>query len=159
MFCFEGIEAKNPYVEPAKPGTPDITDYDTDFVELAWKRPDSDGGSPITGYVIEKKDKYSAGWEPCLTVDGDTPNARVPDLIEGLQYEFRVRAINKGGASEPSDATHPHVARPKNMAPKIDRTNMIEVLFTFLPLFIILHHSLSPYYLIYLHFTIYHRLL
>jgi hypothetical protein len=44
--------------QPTKPGTPDISDYDKDFVELTWARPDSDGGSPITGYIIEKKDKF-----------------------------------------------------------------------------------------------------
>ena len=127
-----GIEAKNPYKEPGKPGTPDITDYDSDFVQLSWKRPESDGGSPITGYVIEKKDRYSSGWEPCLQVEGDNNTARVPDLIEGLQYEFRVRAVNKGGSGEPSEATAPHVARPKNLAPRIDRSAMIEVFFFFL---------------------------
>jgi hypothetical protein len=44
--------------QPSKPGTPEIKNFDKDFVELEWTRPSEDGGSPITGYVIEKKDKF-----------------------------------------------------------------------------------------------------
>lgn len=44
--------------EPSKPGTPIIKDYDKNFVELEWEKPESDGGSPITGYIIEKKEKF-----------------------------------------------------------------------------------------------------
>lgn len=43
---------------PGQPGVPEIKDYDRDFVELQWTRPQEDGGSPITGYVIEKREKY-----------------------------------------------------------------------------------------------------
>lgn len=51
-----------------KPGTPVVSDFDKNFVELKWARPESDGGSPITGYVIEKKDKFSPDWEECAKV-------------------------------------------------------------------------------------------
>lgn len=108
------IEAKNPFDEPGKPGTPKIKDYDTDFVELEWTRPYNDGGSPVTGYIIEKRDKYSPTWEKCAEVEGDVTSGKVKDLIEGTPYEFRVRAVNKAGPGEASDATKPHIARPKN---------------------------------------------
>lgn len=121
------IEAKNPFDEPTKPGKPEIKDYDTDFVELQWTRPESDGGSPITGYIVEKKDKYSPDWEKCADVQGDATTGKVPDLIEGQTYEFRVRAINKAGPSVPSDTTGKHVARPKNLPPKIDRNAMLNL--------------------------------
>jgi len=100
--------------EPGKPGTPEVVDYDRDFVELQWKRPDEDGGSPITGYVIEKRDKYSPTWEKCAEVEGDTNRGKVNDLVEGTQYEFRVRAVNKAGPGEASEASKSHLARPKN---------------------------------------------
>ena len=57
---------------------------------------------------------YSPNWEKCAEVDGDVTTGRVPDLIEGNQYEFRVRAVNKAGPGEASDPTKPHIARPKN---------------------------------------------
>jgi hypothetical protein len=34
-------------------------------------------------------------------------------LEEGNRYEFRVRAVNKAGQSEPSDSTKPHVAKAR----------------------------------------------
>ena len=43
--------------EPGKPGTPEITDYDRDFVDLKWRPPESDGGSPIKEYIVQRRDK------------------------------------------------------------------------------------------------------
>jgi predicted phage tail protein len=110
----QGVVAKNPFGEPGKPGMPEIADYDTDFVELKWAPPEQDGGSPISAYIIEKKDKYSPQWEKCAEVEGDATTGKVENLIEGNAYEFRVVAVNKAGKGQPSDATAPHVARPKN---------------------------------------------
>ncbi|KAF2885739.1 hypothetical protein ILUMI_20443 [Ignelater luminosus] len=123
----QAIEAKNPFDEPDKPGTPEVIDYDKDFVELKWDKPKSDGGSPITGYIIEKRDKFNPNWEKCADVDGDVSTGKVNDLIEGTPYEFRIRAVNKAGPGEPSDASKIHVARPKNLAPKIDRNALLNI--------------------------------
>ncbi|RZF42380.1 hypothetical protein LSTR_LSTR004188 [Laodelphax striatellus] len=123
----QAIEAKNPFDEPGKPGTPEIVDYDTDFVQLQWARPEKDGGSPVTGYIIEKREKYNPSWEKCAEVEGDVTKGTVPDLVAGNQYEFRVVAVNKAGPGEASDATKPHIARPKKLAPHIDRNAMIDI--------------------------------
>ncbi|KPJ16777.1 Twitchin [Papilio machaon] len=120
------IVAKNPFDEPGAPGTPSVTDWDKDHVDLKWTPPKEDGGAPIEGYIVEKKDKFG-NWEKALEVPADKTTATVPDLVEGQTYEFRVRAVNKAGPGEPSDSTHPIVAKPRNMAPKIDRTNLIDI--------------------------------
>lgn len=65
-------------------------------------------------YIYHTKYVFSPNWEKCADVDGDVTRGKVPNLIEGNQYEFRVRAVNKAGPGEPSDATKPHIARPKN---------------------------------------------
>ncbi|XP_049301025.1 twitchin isoform X6 [Anopheles funestus] len=118
--------AKNPFDEPSAPRDCKATDWGTDFVKLAWQPPVSDGGSPITGYVVEVKDKYGE-WERKMTVPAEATSANVPDLLEGQKYEFRVRAVNDAGPSDPSNATPPIICKPRNQPPKIDRTNLVEV--------------------------------
>ncbi|UYV65935.1 unc-22 [Cordylochernes scorpioides] len=123
----QAIEAKNPYDEPSKPGRPEITDWDKDHIDLKWAAPSSDGGSPISGYIIEKKKKSSHKWAKAKEVKGDTTAASVFDMEEGEEYEFRVIAVNEGGNSEPSDPSRSQVAKPRHLAPKIDRTNLNDV--------------------------------
>ena len=98
--------------EPGKPNKPEVTDWDRDHVDLKWTPPASDGGSPITGYIVEKKDKWG-DWEKAAEVPADQTTATVPDLIQGQPYEFRVRAVNKAGPGAPSDATDPVIAKPR----------------------------------------------
>ena len=73
----------------------------------------SDGGSPITNYIVEKKDLKSGEWKPCSKfVRGTT--YEVLNLDEGHEYLFRVKAENEFGQSEPIEtetsvlATHPY---------------------------------------------------
>lgn len=33
----------------------EVVDWDKDHADLKWKTPETDGGAPITGYVIEYK--------------------------------------------------------------------------------------------------------
>lgn len=58
---------------------------------------------------------------------GDQCKATVPDLIEGQGYQFRVRAVNAAGPGDASNETPTIIAKPRNLAPKIDRTNLIEI--------------------------------
>ncbi|VDM35103.1 unnamed protein product, partial [Hydatigera taeniaeformis] len=50
------IIAKNPYDEPEAPGKPEIVDHDKDRIDLRWEPPASDGGAPIIGYHVERKE-------------------------------------------------------------------------------------------------------
>lgn len=63
------ILAKNPYEIPGKPGVPELDDWDVDRVDLKWDAPKNTGGAPITGYVIEKKEKFAPTWEEILTTN------------------------------------------------------------------------------------------
>ena len=99
---------KTLYPNPHKNSFSKVIDFDTDWVKLEWDKPEFDGGSTVTGYIIEKRDKQFQKWEVCTRSEGETPVCKVSNLIEGSIYEFRVRAVNKAGESEPSDPSIPH---------------------------------------------------
>ena len=69
-------------------------------VTLAWNPPSDDGGTPITGYILEKRDASRFMWTkigPALT----ETSHKVVNLTENEEYQFRVRAENKCGTSDP----------------------------------------------------------
>lgn len=80
-----------------------------------WEEPDTDGGTPITGYWLERKETTSKRWSR-VTRDPVRPmplgvSHRVEGLIEGSQYLFRVIAINAAGCGPPSEPSDPTFAR------------------------------------------------
>jgi len=83
------------------------------MVKLKWEPPIRDGGAPITGYIIEMKDKFGTNFVKAAEVQGPVCTGTVPRLEEGNQYQFRVRAVNKAGPGEPSEATNPHTAKAR----------------------------------------------
>lgn len=88
---------------------PEVTDWDKDRVDLRWTPPVNDGGSPITGYVVEKREKGSPKWtKACETGPFDTKTT-VPNLDEGVEYEFRVRAVNDRSLPNPEDVRYIYV--------------------------------------------------
>jgi predicted phage tail protein len=122
------VLAKNPWDEPGKPKDVEVVDWDVDHADLKWTKPDSDGGAPITGYIIEFKEKFAKNWSRGADIPANTYEGTVPDLKEGSQYEFRIRAVNKAGYGEPSDATKPIIAKCRFVKPFIigeQLTNLI----------------------------------
>lgn len=118
------IIAKNPFDEPNKPGRPEPTNWDKDFVDLKWSPPSDDGGAPIEKYIVQMRDKSGRTWVDAATVPGNQTTAKVLDVDEGHEYEFRIVAVNKAGPSEPSDVSKSVIAKPRFLAPKIDRKNL-----------------------------------
>jgi len=99
--------------EPDAPGAPEATDWDKDHVDLRWTPPVKDGGSPITGYIIEKREKGSPRWTKAAETKGPDCKGRADNLEEGVAYEFRVRAVNAAGPGQPSEASKPITAKPR----------------------------------------------
>merc|ERR1719429_559737 len=68
--------------------------------------------------------EYSSGWMVAGTTDDDMPEIKIDDLQEGYKYQFRVKAVNRAGASYPSESTDEIVAKTRKQKPVIDRSAM-----------------------------------
>jgi hypothetical protein len=49
------IKARYPFDPPGAPGTPRGLETTEDSITINWTKPRHDGGSPINGYMIEKR--------------------------------------------------------------------------------------------------------
>ena len=67
--------------------------------DLKWTAPEKDGGSPITNYIVEKRDARRKGWQAVDTTVKETKYTVTP-LNEGSLYLFRIAAENAVGQSE-----------------------------------------------------------
>ena len=96
-----------------RPGPPEgkpVIENITKFsVKLSWLPPADDGGSEITGYIIEKLDLQTGVWRRAVTTK--TPYATVECLEEFKEHKFRVFAENFIGISEPSEESEKVVTR------------------------------------------------
>ena len=90
-----------------------------EHIDLEWARPLHDGGSPIEGYIIHKKEKGTTIWTDATTVQTDTNQGRASSLFEGSFYQFRIVAFNAAGQSAPGEPSGLIQARPRYLAPKI----------------------------------------
>lgn len=96
---------KNILERPDPPTEVEAINPTSQSITVTWKAPPYDGGCPITGYILEKIEK-----------DGDRFTRCVPNLVPGFsytiagltedkEYQFRVRAENVAGESDPSRST------------------------------------------------------
>lgn len=78
------------------------TERTKNSVTLDWKPPRNDGGSPIIGYIVDKRRHDSNEFERVNKRLCPTTSLLVDNLAELHMYEFRVKAVNEIGESEPS---------------------------------------------------------
>lgn len=98
--------AKHMFNPPGPPGLPECSDITENAVTVEWTLPDYDGGSPISGYVVERRE-MTGKWIRVNKTPVLDLRYRVSGLFEGNSYEFRVFAENIAGISEPSPTSDP----------------------------------------------------
>uniref|UniRef100_H2YLF7 Uncharacterized protein n=1 Tax=Ciona savignyi TaxID=51511 RepID=H2YLF7_CIOSA len=106
-------------VSPPGPPFPSVKDITKSAVSLAWKVPDTDGGSKIKGYHVEMQEGDSEEWIKATKHDQRSCEFVVPDLPQGKKYNFRVMALNAAGQGEPGYIAEPVIIQEKQEMPEI----------------------------------------
>lgn len=106
----EPCETAEPVLVCEVPSVPldlQVVDVSKSSVTLRWVKPHHDGGSRLTGYIIEACKVGSDRWSTVATTKASVSQYTIQSLMEKDQYLFRVRATNSRGSSEPMDTVTP----------------------------------------------------
>lgn len=82
-----------------------MLDVTREGMTLTWQPPEDNGGSTINGYIIERKEAKSDRWLRINKNYVTMTRYRSSGLIEGLEYEHRITAVNSRGAGKPSESS------------------------------------------------------
>ncbi len=93
------IAAAKPSGAPSKPQNLKVTGVSTNTVSLNWNAPSSQGGSAISGYIVQ----WSGPTSGQVTVQAT--NANIGTLSAGSTYTFSVSAANAQGWSDWASVT------------------------------------------------------
>ncbi|KAF7236508.1 Myomesin-3 [Varanus komodoensis] len=97
-------------------------DVNKNSLILSWTTPSDHGGSPVIGYYIERPVLCEVGtdkWLLCNDKPVKTCRSPIMGLTEGKAYQFRVKAINRAGVSNPSKASDPVTMIDPNEAKRL----------------------------------------
>ncbi|UYV83625.1 hypothetical protein LAZ67_23001758 [Cordylochernes scorpioides] len=103
------VTAKSQFEKPSAPTGPfTATNVTESSLTLHWGPPESDGGSPVLEYVVERREVGKRAWTRVGATDGHTTAMDVLGLRTAEQeYEFRVCARNAVGLGPPFTAPAP----------------------------------------------------
>uniref|UniRef100_A0A3B5A5Y3 Titin n=1 Tax=Stegastes partitus TaxID=144197 RepID=A0A3B5A5Y3_9TELE len=81
------------------------------YMLVTWNEPVSDGGSPVLGYHLERKERSSILWTKMNRGMIKDTEYKVNGIEEGMMYEYRVYAENIAGIGKCSKACEAVAAR------------------------------------------------
>ena len=90
---------------PGAPGSLSVSVNDTGKLDVSWSPPESNGGSAVTGYRVQWKEAADS-WDTPADVSEATATGTshtVTGLTDGVEYTFRVFAVNSAGDSSASE--------------------------------------------------------
>ncbi|KAA8590791.1 hypothetical protein FQN60_001734 [Etheostoma spectabile] len=122
---------------PGPPAPPKVVSAYDECINISWALPSNTGGSRILGYILEKRKKGSNLWTVVNAMDEIIKEKKyaVKDVVAGMEYEFRVTAINLSGVGEFSNPSEFVFARdPKKPPGKVTSLKVTETSYSHLVL-------------------------
>jgi hypothetical protein len=100
-------------VAPFPPTGLTATPASSSQINLVWSAPSDNGGSPVTGYKIERSANGGATWSVITTNTGSTSTTYSDTgLAANTAYTYRVSAINSVGIGSPSNTASATTPQP-----------------------------------------------
>lgn len=86
---------------PSSPVGPiKVTDITDKTAILTWNAPDTDGGAPVTGYLVQLREARRSTWTNFKELRADETTLTLTGLVPDNEYVAQVIAINKEGQSQ-----------------------------------------------------------
>uniref|UniRef100_A0A182QD91 Titin n=1 Tax=Anopheles farauti TaxID=69004 RepID=A0A182QD91_9DIPT len=98
----ESIVAGKEITPPSAPRNLRITNVTSKSVKLEWQAPETNGGSDVTGYIIEKRLTTAQQWTKIKTLESNCLSYCVDNMKEKSELVFRIFAENAVGLSSPT---------------------------------------------------------
>jgi peptidoglycan hydrolase-like protein with peptidoglycan-binding domain len=105
-----------PTLVSATPGDSSVT--------VEW-RANGDGGSPIMSFLIEDTADGGRTWQSAATAMDREARGLVSGLQNGQQYNFRVRALNAVGQSDPSNESGWVTPAPASVVGEVSNVSLV----------------------------------
>jgi len=93
--------------KPLPPSALFVTYIGASSAVIEWEKPYSNGGSPITHYILEKRESGMVDWQLLTNLPPDMMDCELDNMSCDKVYYVRVRAANRHGASDPCDLNEP----------------------------------------------------
>lgn len=109
---------------PTAPRQLRVVDITSTSVTVKWQEPLSNGGIPLTGYVIEKYDVTEKKWVTVGVADPSDTSYHVANLTTSHEYFFRIKAETLAGISplvESSESVMLNRSKGKTPIPSFGR--------------------------------------
>lgn len=84
-------------------GPVEIGEVGETTVCLKWAPPENHGGSPVTNYIVLKRETSTPAWIEVSTSIARS-SFKVTKLTKGEEYQFRIKAENRYGISDHIDS-------------------------------------------------------
>ncbi|XP_029438809.1 immunoglobulin superfamily member 22 isoform X2 [Rhinatrema bivittatum] len=74
------VHAGQPIAPPGVASQPQILDASKEIITIGWNPPEEDGGSPVLGYIVERRKKGGKHWVPVTKEPIQEPPGKIQDI-------------------------------------------------------------------------------